>query len=112
MEEKKKRFKLPHPYVLIFLLIVLCTILTYVVPAGTYDRYVDEATGQTLIDPDTFHYVDQTPVSPFGMVQAIPTGMTEVGWITFSWSSSSAAPSASSTPPGPLTRAWVPPSSS
>ena len=83
MEEKEKRFKLPHPYVLIFLLIVLCTILTYVVPAGTYDRYVDEATGQTLIDPDTFHYVDQTPVSPFGMVQAIPTGMTEVGWIIF-----------------------------
>lgn len=81
--EKKKWLKVPHPYVLIFLLIILCTILTYVVPAGTYDRYKDEATGQTLVDPDSFHYVDQTPVTPFGMVQAIPTGMGEVGWIIF-----------------------------
>lgn len=80
--EKTKKFKLPHPYILIVLLIILCTVLTYIVPAGVYDRYVDDA-GRTLVDPDTFHYVDQTPVDPFAMVQAIPTGMTEVGWIIF-----------------------------
>lgn len=81
--EKTKKFKMPHPYVLIVMLIVLCTILTYIVPAGAYDRYQDETTGTTLVDPDTFHYVEQTPVSFFEMVQAIPSGMTEVGWIIF-----------------------------
>lgn len=82
MKEKKFKLKMPHPYVLIILLILLCTILTYVIPAGVYDRYVDES-GTTIVDADSFHYVDQTPVGPFEMVQAIPTGMGEVGWIIF-----------------------------
>ncbi len=81
--EKKRKFKVPHPFVLICILILICTILTYIVPAGTYDRYYDEEVGAELVDPDSFHYIDNTPVDPFEMVQAIPTGMSEVGWIIF-----------------------------
>lgn len=80
---EKRRFKAPHAYVLIIMLIILCAILTYIVPAGVYDRYYDEELGRELVDASTFHYVEQNPVSFFEMVQAIPTGMGEVGWIIF-----------------------------
>ena len=82
-KEKKRKIKVPHPFVLICILIIICTILTYIVPAGTYDRYYDEEVGAELVDPDSFHYIENTPVDPFEMVQAIPTGMSEVGWIIF-----------------------------
>lgn len=82
MDKKKKTWKMPHTYAIIIVLIVICTILTYIVPAGTYDRVVNEE-GRTVVVPGSFHYVDQTPVGPFAMVQSIPTGMGEVGWIVF-----------------------------
>ena len=77
---KEKKFKMPHPYALIIILILICMVLTYIVPAGVYDRY-ENADGRTVVDPESFHYVDATPVGPFEMVQAIPTGMNEVAWI-------------------------------
>jgi len=81
---KKKKWKLsvPHPYVLIAMLILLCTICTWVIPAGKYDTYTNEA-GTTVVDPNSFHYVERTPVNLFEMVQAIPKGMSDVGWIIF-----------------------------
>ena len=82
MKEKKKTWKMPHTYAIIVCLIIICTILTYIVPAGTYDRVVNEE-GRTVVVPGSFHYVDQTPVGPFAMVQSIPTGMGEVAWIVF-----------------------------
>ena len=80
--KKERKFKLPHPYALIVILIIICALLTYIVPAGVYDRY-ETADGRTAVDPTSFHYVEQSAVSPFEMVQAIPTGMNEVGWIVF-----------------------------
>ena len=76
MKEKKK-FKMPHPYALIIILLLICTVLTYIVPAGAYDRYVNDD-GTTVVDPDSFHYVEKTPVGPFEMIQSVPTGMNEV----------------------------------
>lgn len=79
---EKKKFKMPHPYALIVILIIICALATLIVPAGVYDEYVNDE-GRTVVDPESFHYVDQAPVGPFKMVQAIPTGMAEVGWIIF-----------------------------
>ncbi len=56
--EKKKKFGLPSTPVLLFLIIVVVMICTYLIPAGVYDRFVDEATGRTLVDPATYHRVD------------------------------------------------------
>lgn len=82
MDKKKKAWKMPHTYAIIVTLIIICTILTYIVPAGTYDRVVNDE-GRTVVVPGSFHLVDKTPVGPFQMVQAIPTGMGEVAWIVF-----------------------------
>ena len=44
----KKTFKLPHIYGLLFLIIVICTILTWILPAGEFDRALNESTGTTV----------------------------------------------------------------
>ena len=82
-ESGKNSFTSLHPGVLIFILIIIATVLTYVVPAGVYDRYMDETLQRTLIKPDSYHLVEQTPVNPFQMMQAISTGMNDSGWIIF-----------------------------
>ena len=38
MEKKKKGFTMPHNYVIVFCIILLATLLTYIVPAGSYQR--------------------------------------------------------------------------
>lgn len=47
-----------NPLVLIFSLIVIATVLTYVLPAGEFDRAVDPHTGRTAVVAGTYHTVE------------------------------------------------------
>ena len=49
--------ELPHIFVILLVVIILATICTWIIPAGAYDRVMDEASGKMLIDPDSFHLV-------------------------------------------------------
>lgn len=80
--EKKKGFSLPHIYVLLFAIIVVCTILTWVLPAGEFDRVVNEANRSVAV-AGTFHTVEQSPVGLFEMFQAVYNGMCDAGSVTF-----------------------------
>ena len=71
MLKQKKGIQLPHIYVLLFAIIVVCTILTWVLPAGEFDRVVNEATGRTVAVAGTFHTVEQSPVGIFQMFPLI-----------------------------------------
>ena len=56
--------KIPHTYVIIFAVIVLCAILTYIIPAGEFQRQtITTANGNTsnIIDRNSFHHIDQNP---------------------------------------------------
>lgn len=60
----KKAFKMPHTFVIITMIILAATALTWIIPAGQFVRYENEA-GITVIDPNQFSYIDRTPVNPF-----------------------------------------------
>lgn len=81
--KKKGRFKVPHTFVIIFSLVCILAILTYIIPAGQYDTYLDEQTGKTLIDPDSYHAVEQSPVGLLDLFQSITTGMQQGSSIVF-----------------------------
>lgn len=53
--------KIPHTYVIIFSIIGLAAILTWVIPGGEFDRQtvVNNGVERTVIDKDSFHYVDR-----------------------------------------------------
>lgn len=53
---------------------VIAMILTWIIPAGEYQRYFNEELNRTLVDPDSYQAVAQSPVNIIGLVTAIPQG--------------------------------------
>lgn len=80
-ENKKWYKKMPHAYMLLFIIIVIVTVLTYVIPAGEFAR--EEINGRMVVNPESFSYVEQNPVGLFEMFKAIPDGMIQSANIIF-----------------------------
>ncbi|CDI50669.1 YfcC family protein [Clostridium tetani] len=59
--KKKKSFKMPHSYVIIFMILILASLMTYVIPAGEYGRYKNEL-GKMVVDGSVFNFIKQSPV--------------------------------------------------
>ena len=83
MEKKKKSVKIPHTFVLLFVLVIICAIATWIIPAGTYDYVVDENTGREVVDTDSFHFVEGQGVGPFDMMLEFIKGMEDSSDIIF-----------------------------
>ena len=79
-KSRKPKFQMPHIFALLFSFIVITVILTYIVPAGVYDR-IEGPEGRMMIDPDSYHLVEKTPVSLLGLFIAVPQGFVDAGWI-------------------------------
>lgn len=62
LNKKKKEFKMPHTFVIIMGIIVLSAVLTWIIPAGMFDR-AENSLGMTVINPDSFSYIASSPVS-------------------------------------------------
>lgn len=76
--------KFPHVYAILFTVIIISAILTYIIPANVYDLQVNaDGTTSKLIDPASYHAVDATPVGPWGVLMSIPKGLGEVASIVF-----------------------------
>lgn len=71
--EKKKGVALPHIFLLLFCIIAICTIMTWILPAGEFERTVN-ASNRTVVVPGTYHSVEQSPVGLFDMFQQIYSG--------------------------------------
>jgi len=83
MTAAKPRFSVPHPLVLLTGCVIVAALASYVVPAGQFDRVVNEATGRTVVVAGTYQPVESTPVSLFDAVVALPRGMIEAGEVIF-----------------------------
>jgi len=69
--------RLPHPLILLLAGVGVAAALTWVLPAGEYDRREDDATGRTVVVAGTYHAVDPAPVGPFAAFVAVPRGFVE-----------------------------------
>lgn len=80
---KKKGFKMPDIYIILGLFILLMAVLTYVVPAGQYDRQVVETAHgvQNLVVANTYHAVAQNPAGWLEIITAIPFGFERAAGI-------------------------------
>ena len=70
----KKKLQAPDLIVFTFIMMAIAMVLTWVVPAGSYTRYFNEELNRTLVDPNTFQLIEQTPVGIMDMLAAIPGG--------------------------------------
>ena len=73
---------MPHTYVIIFGIVVLSMILANIVPAGEFERVVDEM-GNTVVVADSFQYLPKIGCSLFDMFVFIQQGFISGGQIIF-----------------------------
>ena len=72
--QKQKGFHMPHVFIILLVIMLFVVVLSYIIPSGSYDRFEDSS-GITVIDPDTFRYVEnETPISFMNYFEAIYTG--------------------------------------
>jgi uncharacterized ion transporter superfamily protein YfcC len=102
VSESRPRFKVPHVFVLLTLVVLVCSAFTWIVPSGAYDRETKLVEGheRTLLVPGTFKSVDKhysvrgaflgdpvagkaTPVGFQSFLSAIPRGLEAAADIIF-----------------------------
>lgn len=71
---------MPHIFVILFVFIFVVSALTYIIPAGIFDR-VEGVEGRSVIVADSFHTIDRTPVSLLDLFVSIPEGFVQAGWV-------------------------------
>jgi uncharacterized ion transporter superfamily protein YfcC len=99
---RRPRLRVPHVFVLLSLVILVCAAATWVVPSGQYERQTREVSGvsRSLVVPGTYEPVAKhhslrgavlgedvpdraTPVGLMGVLSAIPRGMEAAADIIF-----------------------------
>ncbi len=71
---EKKGFHMPHVFIILLAIMLFIVVLSYIIPSGMYERFEDAA-GITVIDPDTFSYVEnENPITFMDYFEAIYTG--------------------------------------
>lgn len=97
-----KNFKIPHVFIFLFWIIILCAILTYFIPSGTYERVTEQYGDQTrtVVIPNSYEQIPKhysikgllvgeeikdksTPVSVLGVLEAIPKGLSDSAILVF-----------------------------
>ncbi len=69
------KLRLPHPLVMLLGGVAVAAVLTWVLPAGEYERIADPATGRLLVVPGTYAPVAASPVGPLAMLVGVTRGM-------------------------------------
>lgn len=83
MSSSVKKRKMPHTLVILMIIILIITALTWIIPSGEYDRVKDEASGKKVIDPASFHYIDKSPVNPLLVPMLAADGFVKVADLIF-----------------------------
>ncbi|MBQ4649943.1 MAG: YfcC family protein [Firmicutes bacterium] len=76
--KEKKEFRFPSTSTLLMCVTAVMWLLTYIVPAGQFDRALNEATGREGVVAGSFHYIEQSPVNIGQLFQAPYWGLMEV----------------------------------
>lgn len=79
-EKKKSRLNI-NPYVLIFCVIIIGFIASYLVTPGVFDREV--VNGRSIVVPGSFKNINAAPLSIFSIFRAIPKGLIGSSSIIF-----------------------------
>jgi uncharacterized ion transporter superfamily protein YfcC len=83
MADETRRLRVPHTLVLLSGMIVLALLLTYLLPAGSYER-VENEHGRMQVVPGSYAPTpDVAPLSPLAVFTAVPRGLEAAAEIIF-----------------------------
>src|SRR4051794_35661468 len=69
------RLRLPHPLVLLLGGVAVAALLTWILPAGAFQRRHDAATDRDVVVPGTYAHAARSPVGPTSAILAVPKGI-------------------------------------
>lgn len=72
------KLKMPNIFVILFVILILCAVATYIVPSGQYDL-----SEEGVIVPDSYAQIDQSPASIMDVFRSLHIGMVESSAIIF-----------------------------
>ncbi len=78
-----QRSRFPHSLVLIFAMIVLAQLATYLLAPGEYQRVPDPTSGRDMVVPETYAQVEADRVPWHAFLTLIPKGMENAADIIF-----------------------------
>ena len=81
LKPKKKKGGNLNPFLVLAVMVALCTIVSYFVTPGAYDR--ETVDGVTRVVAGSYHAVERTPIDFFHMFLAIPQGLTATASMMF-----------------------------
>ncbi|MEO7190451.1 MAG: YfcC family protein [Vicinamibacterales bacterium] len=71
------RLRLPHPLIVLLACVGAAAALTWIVPAGEFERRPDPLTGRAVVVAGSYHRVPANPVGPIAAAVAVPRGFIE-----------------------------------
>lgn len=75
------KLRVPHTYVLLFILLLLAAASTHFIPAGAFERI--QIKDRQIVAPDSYHRVDSKSANVIDVFTAFPKGLLEVSHIVF-----------------------------
>ena len=84
VEEKKETLKKSRSinvFVLLFCVLVVAALFSYILPAGEYTRQL--VNGRNIVVPGSYQVIPATPINPFAIFASIHEGMVQAGPIIF-----------------------------
>ncbi|EIM78655.1 YcgA [Nitritalea halalkaliphila LW7] len=69
------KLSFPHPLLIMLFFVALAAFLTHLIPAGSYERVLDEGTGRMVVVEGSYRTVDATPVGLGQLFLSIPEGI-------------------------------------
>ncbi len=80
-QTKKWYKRIPHAITMLFGIICLVSLMTYILPAGLYERILVD--GRQQVIPGSYHTVDATPIGLLDLFRCIPLGFNAASDIIF-----------------------------
>lgn len=77
-----RKIEMPHTFVLLVILVCIAGVLTYLIPAGEFDRVKDGA-GRLIIVPGTFHLIAANPLPIYEIPLKLFKGLMKASDIVF-----------------------------
>ena len=79
--KKKKELKALNPMLFLVAIMLIVTVASYIVPVGSYDHVMVD--GQEIVDPESYHSVERSPITPFNLLVSVTLGMQRGSAIIF-----------------------------
>lgn len=80
---KGKSIKVPDTYVIVFAMMLVAALLTYIVPAGQYEKIVNPLTKVISVNPSSFKFVSANSTGIMDFLTSIPIGLKNGATIIF-----------------------------